>query len=394
MAREIPYLHWHQQKDGTEVAHWKPSPALRKAGFQNVRLGTRAEYRQVIEKALDQNEKVEAWKQGAATQHQLRHVPRIWRFADLIEAYEETDEFKALKEKSRAEYQVRFRQLTYWADEGRLPVASIDKAMVTDLKKAMMEVSVFRTAAILRILRLLMRWSVSEKIIGADPTDKVAVPSVPKRQILFTEAEVQDVEAAAMGLQFPSLALAWQLGLWTFQREADLLALTRMNWRTIDNCDAADAAVLANSRGEVKGFRLQQQKTGTWVDCPVPPELHDRIEAAFAVAAAHKGQHLLYDDRDPARAYPDYLFQRRARQAMTGAGQAGKRFRDLRRSGMSMFRDLGVETAGIVTISGHQIIGKASILDDYMPANTRAACAAMAKALRTRKARDARKEAQ
>lgn len=398
MTRQIPFLHWQTRADGTQVAHWKPSPALRKAGFTNQMLGTRpntraaTETKAAIALALDLNDKVEAWRTGKAERHAQARAPRRWRFADLVDAYKQSEEWKALKVKTQAEYQVRLGQLTFWAEEGRLPVLSIDKPMVQDLKKALMPASLFKTAATMRVLRLLLNWAKGEGIVSLNATDGVKIPSTPKRGVMLLESEVDETEAAAIANGHPSLALAFVLGLWTFQREADLLALTRMNWRTFDNAAPADAAVLANSRGDVKGFRLQQQKTGAWVDCPVPPWLHDRIDKAFDTAAASKCQHLLYDDETPTRAYPDHTFQRRARKALDAAGCQGKRFRDLRRSGMSMFRDFGVETAAIVTISGHAVIGTASILDHYLPANTRAACSALATALRTRTAREIRKE--
>lgn len=396
MTRQIPFLHWQTLKDGTQVAHWKPSPALRKAGFTNEKIGTRSgpravkETRAAIARALELNEKVELWRIGKAERHAQARLPRRWRFDDLVDAYKQAEEFTGLKPKTQAEYKVRLGQLTFWAEEGRLPVASIDKAMVQDLKKALLPVSKFKCAATLRVLRLLLNWAKGEGIIGANPADEVKIPSTPKRAIMLLESEVEAAEAAAIANGHASLALAFQIGLWSFQREADLLALTRMNWRTFDNAAPADAAVLANSRGDVKGFRLQQEKTGAWVDCPMPPWLHERIEAAFATSAANGLQHLFHDDETPTRVYPDYMFQRRARKALDAAGCQGKRFRDLRRSGMSMFRDLGVETAAIVTISGHAVIGTSSVLDHYLPANTRAACAALATALRTRNARIAR----
>lgn len=414
MTRQIPFLHWQTLKDGTQVAHWKPSPALRKAGFTNQKLGARTSPRdREATKAANRaaellNDKVDEWRA-----HRVGPVaapaPRKWRFIDLTDAYRASDEWKVLGAKTQREYGTRLRQLEFWAEEGMLPVRAIDKDMVKDLKRGLLadDGSIFRCASTLRVLRLLLNWAKGEGIVDANATEGVKIPSTPKRRVLFLESEVATVMAAATASGWPSLALAFEIGLWTFQREADLLAVTRMAWRTIDNCAPADAAVLAGPRGDVKGIRLQQGKTGAWVDCPIPPWLHDPIEAAFATAAAHGHGFLLFDDADPARverplpdrekgpacAVPEWLFQRRARAALDAAGCHGKRFRDLRRSGMSMFRDLGVETAGIVTISGHAVIGTSSVLDDYLPANTRAACAALATALRARTARQLKDQA-
>lgn len=412
MTRQIPFLHWQTLKDGSQVAHWKPSPALRKAGFQNQRLGARTSPRDreatraATRAAEALNDKVAEWRAGRAAP--AVHIPRKWRFVDLVEAYRASEEWQALGPKTRHEYGTRLRQLEFWADHGQLPVRSIDKDMVRDLKKGLLAEggSLFRCASTLRVLRLLLNWAIGESILNENATSGVKIPSTPKRGVLLLEAEVAAVAMAAAAQNYPSLALAFEVGLWSFQREGDLLALTRMAWRTIDNCAPADAAVLANPRGDVKGFRLQQGKTGAWVDCPMPPWLHDRIEAAFALTASHGHGFLFHDDANPVRverpvesdkgtacAIPEWLFQRRARAAMDACGLQGKRFRDLRRSGMSMFRDLGVETAAIVTISGHAVIGTSSVLDHYMPANTRAACAALATALRMRATRQQKDQA-
>ncbi|WP_225205054.1 site-specific integrase [Novosphingobium huizhouense] len=401
MTRQIPFLHWQKRADGTEVAHWKPSPSLRKAGFQNHMLGTRrnardaAGTRAAMTAAMALNDKVAEWRTGKAAARSMARLPRKWRFADLVAAYRASTEWQGLGDKTQAEYNVRLRQLEYWAEEGNLPVRSIDKAMVADLKKGLLanDGSLFRCASTLRILRLLLNWAIGEGIIEDNATKGVKIPATPKRSVLLLESEVADAVAIAAGKGWHSLALGLELGLWSFQREADLLALTRLNWRVYDNAAPTDAAVLANARGDVRGFRLQQMKTRAWVDCPMPPWLHERIEAAFARSSQHDAQHLLYDDEQPGRPYPEWLFQRRLRKVLDEAGLEGKRFRDLRRSGMSMFRDLGVETAAIVTISGHAVIGTASVLDHYMPANTRAACAAMATALRARAAREAKRDA-
>jgi hypothetical protein len=416
MTRQIPFLHWQTLKDGSQVAHWKPSPALRKSGFQNQRLGQRQSPRDreatkaATRAAEALNDKVAEWRAGKSGARAAASAPRKWRFIDLADAYRASDEWRVLGPKTKAEYGTRLRQLEFWAEEGMLPVRSIDRDMVRDLKKGLLadEGSLFRCASTMRVLRLLLNWAKGEGIVEVNATEGVKIPSTPKRGVLLLESEVAAVAATAAANGHPSVALAFEVGLWSFQREADLLGLTRMNWRTIDNCAPADAAVLANPRGDVKGFRLQQGKTGAWVDCPMPPWLHDRIEAAFALAASHGHGFLLHDDANPARverpaahdqkgppcAIPEWLFQRRARAAMDACGLPAKRFRDLRRSGMSMFRDLGVETAAIVTISGHAVIGHSSVLDHYMPANTRAACAALATALRTRGARQLKDQAQ
>ncbi|MEP0560049.1 MAG: hypothetical protein ABJC54_00930, partial [Qipengyuania citrea] len=60
--------------------------------------------------------------------------------------------------------------------------------------------------------------------------------------------------------------------------------------------------------------------------------------------------------------------------------------RDMRRSGMSGVKDMGALKSDIFAISGHPLDGqRRTMADVYMPPDTRAACAAIAAAERTRR---------
>lgn len=392
--RQIPFLHWSPRGHGY-VADWKPSPRLRKLGWTNRRLGlapdkTGAEAQAIVQAAMALNQQLDAWQAaGAAT---APEAPRkVWTVSDLADAYRASTDWTELAPKTQAEYRTRLSQLEIWARDatGRsIPFRQLDQAMVIDLKDALLPVSRFKAAATLRVLRILLRWGSRH---GAhDATHGVKIPSTPPRAMIVLPQEVEAGAAAAETLGFPAIALALRLDLWLLQRAADVRALTRVAWREIVNVDPADRPVLVGpagspTHGKVMGFRLQQAKTGAWVDCPVPPAFHAAIEAAF-----QRSQYLVPDDADPSRACPQHLFQRRVRKAFALAGLPQVQFRDLRRSGMCMMRDLGVHDA--TPISGHMILGKRSILDTYMPGNTRAACSAMAHALRMSAQRDQLKD--
>ena len=138
-------------------------------------------------------------------------------------------------------------------------------------------------------------------------------------------------------------------------------------------------AALVGPSGRVLGFRLQQDKTGRHVDCPMPPFLHEAIEAAFA-----KGQWLLAHSQDPAKHVSGDVLRRRIRPLLDARGMAGKQLRDFRRSGMSWLKDMGALKSDVFAISGHPLDGQQrTMADTYMPPDTRAAAAAVAAALRT-----------
>ncbi len=97
MTRQIPFLHWQTLKDGSQVAHWKPSPTLRKAGFQNHKLGTRGSPRDreatkaATRAAEALNDQVAEWRAGKAAARSPAPAPRKWRFVDLADAYRASD---------------------------------------------------------------------------------------------------------------------------------------------------------------------------------------------------------------------------------------------------------------------------------------------------------------
>jgi hypothetical protein len=399
--RQIPFLHGKRRADGRWSWHWKPSPRLRQMGWTNRTLGityNRNPTAEITNQAIALNDELAEWETKGRAQAGPAPLsaPRRWTMGDCIDAYLCDVEFTKNKDSTRREYEVRLRYLRHWAMDGDLRLDQLDTGMVRDLKAELLApradgkaASKHRAGAVMRVLRLLCNWAITQGRLGSNPTDHISVPAADARQIVLLPHEVDQAVGTAAEMGLPSLALAFQLALWTLQREGDLLALNRMSWRQIENAVPADAATLANPRGNVMGFRLRQQKTGAWVDCPVPPFLHGPIEEMFA-----RSQWLLPDDLDPARAYPQYLLQRRARKALNAAGLERGQFRDLRRSGMTMLGDLGGVLQGITAISGHAVLGKKTILDTYMPPNTSLACATIATALRTLQARENRGQMQ
>lgn len=402
--RQIPFLTWQRVAAGGEVGHWKPSPQLRKLGWVNHRLGTRhpdgTGELAVIERALELNRTLAEWRAGRAAIQPATPLPRKLTFADLADRYRASDEFAALADSTRGEYATRLRQLEHWALDGTLPLVQLDRAMVKELKRGLLAVSPatgqpgskYKCASTLRVLRLLLNWAKDEGLAAANPTDGVPIPSTDSRQAKLTWHQAETFAAAAAALADPAgavVARAVRVGFWSLQRQADLLALNALAWRELDNLDPRDRAALADPRGIVRGFRLRQQKTRAWIDAPLPAWLHADVEAAFA-----RSQWLLADPLDPARAIPNWRLQRVARKALRIAGFAGHQFRDLRRSGMSFFKDHGALPSNIFAISGHAVLGgRKTIADTYMPPDTPAACAAVAAVLRTLTARQA-KEAQ
>lgn len=400
--RQIARLFSQPLAGGDTVYHWKPSKTLRKAGFVNVKLGY--DFGTACTQANALNAQVKAFKSGASPEAVVqRTAPRVVRFAELVLRYRASDAFTTCKESTRAEYGTRLRQLEHWALDGRLAVRDIDRAMVRDLRSGLMQGSIFRAASTLRVLRLLLQWAEDESIIkkGSNPATDSDIPETPARKTRMEAPVRAAIVAAAHALDRDWLALAVELGFWMLQRQGDIRHLNRMSWRELEGVDGRHAAQLANARGRIMAFRLCQQKTGTWIDAPMPPFLHDRVEAAMR--ATNSG-YLFPDPAHPDQPIPNWKFQRRFLEVKEAAAAVAImeenmalaeaidacQFRDLRRTGMIFYKDMGAKVPDITALSGHFVIGKKTILDTYMPGDTAGACACVATGLAGVEARELR----
>jgi hypothetical protein len=406
---KIPHLHSKPRADGLTAWHWKPSPRLRAKGWQNHALGTgplparrgkAIPPDEVVTRANALNRQLEEWEAGgAAAAAAQKPAPMKWTWQDLVDAYRASPEYReAIGAVTRREYDSRIRQLTFWAQDGHLPIRAIDRDMVKDLKKALLAArpqaaeggrtemvpgSVFKAAAMLRVLRLLLRWAVAENLLPADPTLGVTIPTTPSRTAKLPWGTVDAIAGDASEED----ALILRVAFWSLQRRDDLCGLNRLSWRQIHAVDPRDRPALVNPKGEVWGFELQQHKTGKRVVCPMPPWLHPAICAAF-----ERSQWLFPHSQDPALAMTGAVMRRRVKPLLAAAGYPGHQLRDFRRSGMSWMEDMAALRSDICVISGHQVFGRKTILDTYMPPDAMAACRAVAAAERTRRAIEAREK--
>lgn len=384
MSNQIPYLSPSRRGPPGTVYHWKPSPRLRRLGWTNLKLGE--DWDAAIAGALERNRHVEetiagAGQGSAAGAAQRGPVRPRWR--DLVTAYLADPAFIDLAPKSQAEYRSRIRTLTGWALDGELRLDQLDRQMVIDLRNVLVaDGRKHRTAAMLRVLRILLGFAQGRGWIAANWASDIDIPEPPARKRILSWQDMERLAARALAMGWPRTAGLIRFAFWTVQREGDLLALTRIpSWRRMNDMSARARSILAaGGDGHVMGFRIQQSKTGAWVDIPLPQALRVEIEAAFAQdRAEQRASGLIFADEGEDRACPDWAFQRRFRAVVEAERMEDVQFRDLRRSGMVYAGELGVEIQFITARSGHALLGqKRTILDTYMPGNSRFAAEGMA----------------
>ena len=278
------------------------------------------------------------------------------------------------------------------------------------LARADLYVKLHRAASILRVLRTLMQYGCDNDMIGENPVSRAHIPEPPPRGSIVSGRAVAAIMDASLQLDppRPSVALGIVIGLNTMQRQADILHLGTLNWREMTDIPPEARPVLAGADGRVMGFRLKQQKGNKWIEVPVAGPARASIEAAIAAAQGEQRKvTALIVDEDEDRAYPQWKFQRQfraavdlARETAAKAGDAelveelaDVEFRDLRRTGMCLYAELGVPVEMIAAISGHDIDRTRKILKTYMPRNSRMAAAAVAMAMQRLEARGAAEQA-
>lgn len=401
---KIPFLFPRPLADGRTAWNFKPSAKLRKLGMTNQQVGItdgKHPTGPIVDRALElgrQAQQLTLGFPGAAPAVPEALPPRKWLFCDLVTAYKASPAWlEEIEDSTRREYGSRLGQLTYWAQDGQLPIRDITPQLVRDLKTELLApaadgtpASKFKCAAMLRVLRLLLRWAKAESLIAIDPTEGIAIPTPPSRKALLTWRDLQDL--AAMPDADPMGSRALRFGFWTMLRREDLCQLNRFQWRELHGADPRDLPALVNEKGEVWGFRVTPEKTknssGATVDCPMPPFLHDEIRAAFT-----DSQWLFPHSQDSAKNMTGDVLRRRAKPLLIDGGYPHIQLRDMRRSGMSWVKDMGAEKSDVFAISGHPLDGQQRTMADvYMPPNTKAACRAIAAACRTLSAIEAREK--
>lgn len=399
---QIPGLCSKPLADGRTAWHWKPSARLRRLGWQNLALGT--DFARATAQAIARNAEIEAWaRRSGSSDPAATARPHRLTFGEAADLYLASAAFTDRKPKTQAEYKSWLRALVMWAEDGRTPLRHIDRAMVLTLRNTLVrDGRRHRTAAILRVLALFLKWCENEQHIALNPATKIDIPEPPRRRHRITVDQLAPLLAAARGLGFGHVELAVVLGFTTMQREGDLLATTAFRFRAIDDLSADARRALAGPDGRVLALWLEQGKTGAHVAVPLIPRARQQVEAAIE-AARGRGSNDSRLIQKNGRACHEKTLQRDFRAVANAAADAaakagdadleaamrGLQFRDLRRSGMCWLRENLVPVAMIASVSGHSIDKTSKILDTYMPRDTRSAAEGMAIAVTRQAERDA-----
>lgn len=253
-------------------------------------------------------------------------------FAEVIRAYLRSPWYTTKKASTREGYDFAIKAIE--ADFFDLPLAAFGQR---GLRRDFIEwrdriAETFPRKADLHfaVLRRIVAYGVHLEMIERNPLDGIEkVSDESRRDVVWTDDDIAAFKASAS----EPMVRALLLGIWTGQRQGDLLALT---WRAYDG----------------SAIRLRQGKTGADVSVKVSAELRAILDVAKA--------------RNDAQAVPSMTiltnrfgepwssgFKSSFRKASARAGVEGKTFHDLRGTFVTLAYRNGASLKDIAEITGH-----------------------------------------
>ena len=256
----------------------------------------------------------------------------------LMAGYQESEDFKSLSARSRADYVKQILKIE--AEFGDFPIAALadrrTRGEFLAWRDRLAVASRRQADYAFQVLARILSWSRDRGLIAVNPCERCGrLYRATRAEFVWSDAD----EAAFLARAPAHLHLALLLALWTGQRQGDLLKLA---WSAYDG----------------ERIRLRQGKTGVRVVVPVGAPL----KAALDSTERKSPIVLVNSDGHPWT--PDG-FRSSWRKAVERAGIAGLTFHDLRGTAVTRLALAGATEAEIVTLTGHTLRDVRSILDAH-----------------------------
>lgn len=413
--------------NATRRYFWQPSSKLRARGWRAVRLADAQMIAFTQAEAI--NTVLDLWRDDPATPHEApqQYLPVVLSAAPagvvrgdnrkpdgkkvrravphgtltaLIGLYRISDEFRDLAAKTRKSYEDNIRTLLLWDKaSGFPPIEFIGPKNLKDLWKSLRVRTPSKATATIGMARTLFKWGRSEGVYNGyvtygDGGVAVRVPQNPASELglkqktvkrsendLWTDDEVEIFSAVAEHMGWFSIGTAVEINAWCGQRQGDVLAFLRENYR--NGC-----------------LKIRQNKTGATVSLPVDlvPRLPGRIEEQIvrnrkyykgqAAAAANIEQispYLIVCETTGQRWQADHFRHEfadiRATAAKWCPTLAKRQFMLLRHTAVVRLAEAGCEIPEIAAVTGHTLASVTTILTRYLVRTTRQAENAFGKRL-------------
>jgi integrase len=270
----------------------------------------------------------------------INPVP-IVTFNDLVEEYLGSPGFAARASRTQGEYRKILRKLVEVI--GDMPLARLGGEGGVEYVYALQEA--FRQHPrhcnhTLAVLSLVCSFGIRRRRMLLNPVLGVERLSVRPRRVVWSH----DDQRGFLAVADQTMRLALLLGLYTAQRQSDLL---RLQWSQYDG----------------HRISLTQGKTSQAVSVLVMTPLKEALDTH-----PRDGDHVLLNHR--GQPFRQRRFEERWSATMDEAGLTGLRFQDLRRTAMTRMGEASVTEIEMAAVSGHSIDRSRQILQTYVITST------------------------
>jgi integrase len=257
----------------------------------------------------------------------------------LLDGYQQSTAFIDLRERTKADYKQKITQIEErFAD---FPLAALSDRRTRGIFmtwRDQIAVKSRRQADYAwQVLALILQWALDRGTITHNPCARGG--RLYRSGVRIEKIWTHEHEAAFLRLAPAHLHLPLLLGLWTAQREGDLL---RLPWASYDGAT----------------IKLRQSKTGASMVIPVG------VPLALALDATKK-RCLLILTNSRGRPWTSHAFQAAFGAAARSAGVSGLTFHDLRGSAITRLALAGSSEAEIATLSGHSLSDVRTVLEKF-----------------------------
>jgi integrase len=268
----------------------------------------------------------------------LRKAPSRCVLLGVLQAYQQSQEFLCLSNRTRADYVAKIRLIEKRFGDFPLSALADRQSRGTFLKwRDLLAVSSRRQADYTWVvLARVLSWALDRGLVTANPCEKAGRLYRGSR---IDKVWNSDDEAAFLATAPTHLQLALLLALWTGQRQGDLL---RLPWSSYDG----------------NRIRLRQNKTKARVVVPVGAPLKEALDRASRLSTII----LVTSEGKP---WTEDGFRSSWRKACAAAGVVGLTFHDLRGTAVTRLALAGCTEAEIGAITGHSLRDIGAILDSH-----------------------------
>lgn len=337
--------------------YWQPSADLRALGWVGLRLPAQP-YRDRPGPAWAAAAKINA----ALPVARPGRPAADFRLDDVIERYRASPRFTRLAVKTRANYAWCLGCLSDW--KGGEPVANITRAQVQGYYLARWRGAPAAATAAVRVLRLVLQFALNAGMVTHNAAQRPGLIDLDPRLRVWSETEIAVMVAYCDLAGRPSIGDAVLLGLYTGQRQGDILALLSAQY-------VAGRLVLRQSKRRATVSVTAHPALAARLARPDRPDTPSLI-ASEATGGAYASDHFRH------------LFARlragaAAQTAAPCPSLATAQFSDLRDTAVTRLATAGATVPQIAAITGHNERSVYTVLKHYLALTDEMADAAIAK---------------